>query len=69
MTGKSRYCIGCGKRGVHWPKDEPLACSARCLARRAVGEYMGGGDGYCCTYCGPGHTDTTCLEDLEEATP
>ena len=35
------YCISCGKKGVHWPKYKPEACSMRCLAWRVLAEYQG----------------------------
>ena len=58
-----KYCIGCGKQGVHWPPKADnqgvlfglpvlLACSMQCLANRVVNEYMGGGDGFHCNDCG-----------------
>jgi len=46
------YCISCGKKGVHWPKHDPEACSMRCLAWRVLGEFQGGGDGFYCPDCG-----------------
>jgi hypothetical protein len=54
------YCIGCGKKGVHWPKNNPEACSMRCLAIRALAEYSAGGDGFHCPDCGLRGDDQHC---------
>ena len=46
------YCIGCGKRGVHWPKNNPQACSMHCMAIRSLAEYSASGYGFFCPDCG-----------------
>ena len=49
-----KHCIGCGKKGVHWPKDEPLACSMRCLVNGwfCLREAAGYIEGEHCSDCG-----------------
>jgi len=48
------FCVGCGKKGVRWPKDEPIACTMRCLAEAwlHLSEASGGNDGEYCFHCG-----------------
>jgi hypothetical protein len=48
------YCIGCGKRGVYWPKYEPIACTMRCIATRwlLIKDAAGFAEGEHCGDCG-----------------
>ena len=61
------YCISCGKKGVRWPKHDPIACSMTCLADRTLGHYSAGGGGFYCVDCGEDTDSDHCVAlDQEE---
>ena len=62
------FCVFCGeKKRLTWPKYDKLACSQKCAAGWALGDYWAGPDTHYCIECGEGgggHTNT-CIEANE----